>query len=259
MKKNLFIGIDFSKATFDVSVIHGDDLDTATHNQFANVQTGYEEMLDWVKKQTSLPPTDWLFCGENTGLYSLLLSEFLTKQGLVVWLDNPMQIKFSKGICRDKNDKIDSRDISLYAARFQDRMRAYQLVDENLKSLELLQSYRDRLVNMKVIHQVSDKELGGVLQKNATANFICERSQNDIERLNKEIKEVEEEMKKVIYANEKLNETYAIITSMVGIGLINAVAIPSSLPRETSPVLKPVGNLPLLLGLPLLVKIRGHV
>ncbi|GHT40248.1 hypothetical protein AGMMS49965_08230 [Bacteroidia bacterium] len=47
-------------------------------------------------------------------------------------------IKFSKGICRDKNDKIDSRDIALYAARFQDRMRAYQLYDENLKSLELL-------------------------------------------------------------------------------------------------------------------------
>jgi transposase len=225
MKKNLFIGIDFSKATFDVSVIHGDDLETVVHKQFENLQTGYAEMLEWVKKQTKIPETDWLFCGENTGLYSLLLSEFLTKEELLMWLENPMQIKFSKGVTREKNDKIDSRDISLYAARFQDKVRAYQVLDEDLRALELLFSYRDRLVSMKVMQQVSSQELGRVLHENKTASYICERSQRSIEGLEKEIKEVEEEMKQVIYANEKLNETFAILTSIIGIGLINAVVL----------------------------------
>lgn len=142
-----------------------------------------------------------------------------------MWLENPMQIKFSKGVCRAKNDKIDSRDISLYAARFQDQVRAYQVLDDNLRALELLLSHRNRLVSMKVIHQVSSREVERVLQENKAANFICERAKRAIEEIDKEIKEVEEEMLKVIYADENLNETYAIVTSVVGIGLINAVAI----------------------------------
>ena len=32
-----------------------------------------------------------------------------------MWLENPLQIKLSSGIKRDKNSRTDSRDIALYA------------------------------------------------------------------------------------------------------------------------------------------------
>jgi transposase len=166
-----------------------------------------------------------LFCGEHTGLYSVVLSEFLVKKELFMWLENPLQIKQSSGIKREKNDKVDSRDIALYACRFQDKARAYQLQDKDLKDLELLLAHRERLMKNKHVLQVSSNEMRAVLQRNSTARYIYEQSGQDIERIDKEIKNVEERMKSIIKANEAINETYEIITSLIGIALINAATI----------------------------------
>jgi transposase len=95
------------------------------------------KLLSWVKGQSRYAKEVRLFCGEHTGLYSLLLSEFLIKKGLFMWLENPLQIKLSTGIKRDKNDRTDSRAIALYAFRFQDKARCYQLPDAILKPLAL--------------------------------------------------------------------------------------------------------------------------
>ena len=59
---------------------------------------------------------DRLFCGEHTGLYSLQASEFPIKKGLFMWLENPLQIRRSAGIKRDKSGRTDSRDIALMPA-----------------------------------------------------------------------------------------------------------------------------------------------
>jgi hypothetical protein len=60
-------------------------------------------------------------------LYSVCLSEFLIRKELFLWLENPLQIKLSSGIKREKNDRTDSREIALYACRYQDKARLYQL------------------------------------------------------------------------------------------------------------------------------------
>ncbi len=146
MQKSLFIGIDFSKKTFDVSVIHPNNLQTVDYQQFENSKEGCISLIKWIKTITDYPREQWLFCGEHTGLYSICLSEYLVKQDLYLWLENPLQIKQSSGIKRDKSDQVDSREIAFYAYRFQDRARVYQLPDKSLKSLELLLSYRERLL-----------------------------------------------------------------------------------------------------------------
>ena len=191
MKKSLFIGIDFSKKTFDVSILHQNNLLSVDYQQFDNNKEGCAALLKWIKSLTKTPVASWLFCGEHTGLYTLCLSEFLLKKELFVWLENPLQIKQSSGIKREKNDKADSRDIALYAYRFQDRARRYQLPDKALKSLELLFSFRQRLIDNKKRLLVSAAEVRQVLSRHTTARYIYEQSQKDIERLNKEIKAVE--------------------------------------------------------------------
>ena len=49
MEKKLFIGIDFSKKTFDVSVIHRDNLQFEDYQQFENSKNGYISLLEWLK------------------------------------------------------------------------------------------------------------------------------------------------------------------------------------------------------------------
>ena len=106
-------------------------------------------MLKWIKTLSKASSQDWLFCGENTGLYSLGLAQFLISKDLFIWLENPLQVKQSSGIKREKNDKVDSLEIALYAYRYQDRARAFQVSSKALKSLELLLSFRERLIGNK--------------------------------------------------------------------------------------------------------------
>ena len=225
MKKSLFIGIDFSKKTIDVSVIHQNNLQETDYSQFTNDKEGYSKLLKWIKTLSQESSLNWLFCGENTGLYSLGLSEFLIKKDLFIWLENPLQIKQSSGIKRAKNDKVDSQEIALYAYRFQDRAKAFQLPEKALKSLELLLSFRERLLGNKQALLVSASEIRRVMQRNATARFIYEQSQKDIERTNKEIKEVEKRMLQQIESDEGLKENYEFVSSIKGVALINTIAI----------------------------------
>ena len=113
MKKSLFIGIDFSKKKFDVSVLHQANLLCADYHQFDNNKEGCLDLLRWIQSLTKEPCTNWLFCGEHTGLYSIYLSEFLIKKGLFVWLENPLQIKQSSGIRREKATRL-TVDTSLF-------------------------------------------------------------------------------------------------------------------------------------------------
>jgi transposase len=163
MERNLFIGIDFSKKTLDVSVIRRRDLDSVSCQQFENSRSGCSALPGWLKPQTEEPPDRRLFCGEHTGLYSVVLSEFSVKKGLFMWLENPLQIKQSGGMKRDKSDRADSRETATYACRFEDRARAYALPDRALKSLELLPAFRERPVNNKRALPVSPVEIRRVM------------------------------------------------------------------------------------------------
>jgi transposase len=226
MKKKLFIGIDFSKKTFDVSVIAENHPESVSYRRFDNSKEGCSQLLSWVKEQQKCSKEEWLFCGEHTGLYSLQVSEFLIKKGLFIRLENPLQIKLSTGIKRDKNDRVDSRDIALYAFRHQDRARCYRLPEAGLKSLELLLSFRDRLLQNKHSLLVSSKEIRSVIQRDRTARYIYEQSKKDIERINREIKEIEAKMMELIKSSDSMNENCKPVTSIKGVALINTVAIP---------------------------------
>ncbi|GHT57596.1 IS110 family transposase [Bacteroidia bacterium] len=223
--KNLFIGIDFSKKTFDVSLFERDKLDVISYHRFDNRKDGYKELVAWVKSSTGIKTAEWLFCGEHTGLYSLGLTEFLVGKGLFIWLENPLQIKLSSGIKREKNDKVDSREIALYAYRFEDKAIATLPADKDLSSLSLLLAFRERLVRNKKALLVSAVEMRSVLTRNPMARYIYEQSQRDVERLNKEIKEVEKKMMEIIEASSELKENYQLVISIKGIALINTVAI----------------------------------
>jgi transposase len=78
--KELLIGIDFSKKKFDASLIERAQTEKVNHREFANTKEGCLELLHWVTQKSRISKEAWLFCGEHTGLYSVLLSSFLIKK-----------------------------------------------------------------------------------------------------------------------------------------------------------------------------------
>lgn len=224
MKKFLFIGIDFSKSKFDVTVLTSIDQQNFVQATFENDQKGFNDFLKWVSKQSDVIKQDWLFCGEHTGLYSRGLAEFLVKKNLFIWLENPLQIKCSWGIKRAKTDRIDSLEIARYALRFQDKATACRPANKEIESLRLLLAYRGRLVKNKVSLEVAAKETRRVINRDSTSRFIFENSQRDIERIKKEIEVIETKIHETIMGSQ-LKENYLLVVSIKGVGMITAIAL----------------------------------
>jgi len=223
--KNLFIGIDFSKKTFDVSFFEKDGTGEVYYSQFENNSDGFKRLIKWISLNTRIKKEEWLFCGENTGLYSLELPTFLLKHNLFIWLENPLQIKRSSGIKREKTDKTDSLEIAHYAFRFQDKAMCYKLPDKVFSALQNLLSFRGRLVKNRKELLVAAKEMRRVFSRDKTARYIYEQSVHEVGRFNKKIKDVERQMLLLLDDMEEIKANYERITSIKGIGMINALMI----------------------------------
>ena len=220
--KKIFIGIDFSKKTFDATVLKANLLhEKGEHRQFSNNKNGALKLIKWVEKIGARE--ECLFCGEDTGLYSKIVSETIVNEGCFMWLDSALRIKRSLGISREKNDKKDSRDIALYAARFNDRAECYVPLDQATEALKKIFTMRKQLMKiydkLLVNYYESKRYLDNELLSNAFAV-----QEELISQVKEKIKELEKQIKKIIESNPKLNKTFEILTSMPGIALINATA-----------------------------------
>ena len=224
MKKFLIIGIDFSKSKFDVSILEDIGERSFAQETFENEEKGYKAFLKWVSKRSKIARCDWRFCSEHTGIYSRNLSNFLARQGLFIWLENPLQIKRCSGIKRAKTDRYDSLVIAQYACRYIDRAVAYKPVEKEIERLQLLVAYRSRLVKSKVAIEVGASEMRGVIKRDEIARLIYEKSQLEVRHIKKQISEIEQKMHETIM-NSTLKENYLLITSIKGVGMQTAVML----------------------------------
>jgi transposase len=156
--------------------------------------------------------------------YSRGLADFLAKKQLFIWLENPLQIKRSSGIKRTKNDRFDSLVIAQYACWFIDRAVVYKPAEKEIEALQLLVSYRSRLVKSKVASEVAANEMRRIITHNTTARFVYESSMREIERIRKQIGCIEKKMHEAIMQSS-LKENYLLITSIKGVVMQTAVAM----------------------------------
>ncbi len=230
--KNIIIGIDFSKETFDATVL---DLTKSNgvlpagiqglHEKFANNKRGFRQLLSWLKKSTRQKPSeDWMFCGEHTGKYSLGLCEFLHGMQLHMWIESPLRIKRSMGIVRGKNDNLDSLRIAEYACRYQDKAIKYQPVSESVAQLKELFLARNKFVEQRKAISVRNDICTEFGKGSHADKFVSKLTSSLIEHYDECIAKIEEEMRILIDSDEEILETYECITSIKGISLINASA-----------------------------------
>ncbi len=229
--KKIFIGIDFSKKKFDATAIFAENQFTqcrkSVYQTFRNNREGFRNLMDWTARiAPGADKDDFLFCGENTGIYSEFLSTMLSAEDFTMWLENPLQIKRSMGIQRIKNDKADSAAIAEYAMRFQDKCVAYIPLKDSLKSLQEIFKYRAQLVREKHALKVRCKEkLSTDAKPSKALKFMRHSSSMIVGRIDKEIEKCEKEMEKIIKEDEELKRTFDIVTSIKGVALQNAAVL----------------------------------
>lgn len=222
--KTFIIGIDFSKRTFDATLLQRENLNAeGSHNVFENNKQGLNAFNKWVK---NLVPQEAnvVVCAENTGIYSKFISDSLSNQGHTMWLESALQIKRSSGLTRGKNDKKDSRIIAEYAARYIDKCKPYIVDDKEIEALKALLSQRRFLVKQKSAISKRSKELHIAFKNNPLLVVGKKVDTKLISLYSQEIKLIDKQMQSIIMNYPKLKKNYDILTSMKGIGAVNAIS-----------------------------------
>lgn len=218
----MFAGIDVSKRTFDVALLHR-DFPAIAHQSFEQSPQGYKEFLVWLKNQGG-EYSSTLFCMEHTGLYSDGLINYLVKLDCSLWVEMAIKIKRSMGLQRGGDDKASARIIAEYALRFNDRARLWRPVDTKLLQMRAMLKQRERmLLSLKQLQvPVNEfKECGHA----AMARQLSKNQEPVIRELKEAVKKIESQIAVLVASDEELSLSVKRITGIKGVGLQTATAL----------------------------------
>lgn len=212
-----FVGIDVSKEKLDAALLLSNHKTSIYCGELPNTVKGVGTLLKQLKEQ-KISLKDVLFCMEDTGLYSSVLTATLWKKGLQVWVQSPYAIKQSTGIQRGKTDKIDALKIAKYAARFSDKAILYQPISENLVTIGALLSMRKKLIKYRNGLKTHLQELK---QFNKAAYKEMRLSINTtIAKMQKEQAVLDAKIDQLVQQDKQLLEVQRLATSVPGVGKV---------------------------------------
>lgn len=225
--EKFFFGIDFSKLTFDVSILRTSDYAQGPHAKFSNDSAGFRSFMKWARRQVGgkLVPQECRFCGEDTGTCSRLVSRLLVQKGYYMWLESALRIKLSAGLQRAKNDKKDSLEIARYAMRYVDRFTPYVPPTEAMEAIQVLFSRRRFLVERISDLKRHSQSQAPLLKGNKYLRRLKQGTKKLMQALRVEKQEIEADLAQAVKSCPEIERNYQILVSMKGIGLVNAVAM----------------------------------
>jgi transposase len=210
------VGVDVSKLTLDISCSQLNQ-----HIQISNDSKGFKNFGNWCKLH-GINKNNSLMVMEYTGGYEYRFIRFCELMSFKYCRVSGLDIKNSLGITRGKNDKVDSNRISIYAEEKIKKLNPSKPLNDSIIRLRELLSFRKRLVRENAALKASSGERKHMYEPPAS-DTILKISKRKIEQNNKDIKAIEKEMKAIILSDAALCLNYAIITSIKGIGPINAL------------------------------------
>ena len=112
------LGIDISKAKFDVALLKNNSKDKIKSKVFVNNPEGFERLQEWLDSQGV---TKLHGCMEATSIYGNALARFLVAAGYIVSIVNPSRPKaFGRSeLSRTKTDRADAKVIARFCAALQ--------------------------------------------------------------------------------------------------------------------------------------------
>jgi transposase len=220
------LGIDVSKLTLDVSLVL-----VVGHLRYVrgsvtigNTWEGLKELRRWLKQQGVCFNETTKVVMENTGMYHRLLLNWLKKSGLHYCVDNAARIKWSLGITRGKDDKVDAQRIAMYAAK-------------NLQELQWNNASEERLMLLKDLLTTRKSLLQQIQQLQVPLNerkqYLEEKQIREMEKLlspaimglKESLKKLDAAIQKTITSDMELLRLYKLALSVPAIGTQTAAAL----------------------------------
>jgi transposase len=153
MKKTVkfYLGMDVSKLWFDITVmcVVNHQKQPVITERFDNDAAGIKGLNKWLKKHNVTFDENSLLVIENTGVYHRLVWEYCSTHNLPLYIGNATHIKYSFGIARGKNDKIDSQRLCTYAFKNADELKATPVLNPVFIKLKDMMTARSRLLAQK--------------------------------------------------------------------------------------------------------------
>ena len=118
MEQKHFIGIDVSKAKFDVAWLRDSKAFRYRSKALSNTPKGCLQLLEWIRDKITTDLAAVCVVMEATGVYHELLAYFLHDHGIQVSIVNPARTaEFAKSLGTvHKTDKNDSQILARYGA-----------------------------------------------------------------------------------------------------------------------------------------------
>lgn len=228
MKKTakFYLGMDVSKLWVDIAVlcVLNQVKQPMVTQRFDNTTAGMKAMGKWLKKLKVSFDDNSLLVIENTGVYHRLVWEYCSAEGLPLYIGNATHIKWSFGIARGKNDKIDSQRLCSYAIKNADELKTTPVLNPVFLKLKDMMTARSRLLAQKNSMKVYLGELK--LTNSKETQLIMEQAHKAaMEGIKESIKSVEKQIHQMIQQDEAISNNYELLLSVPGIGHLTAVYI----------------------------------
>lgn len=219
-----FIGIDVSKLWFDASllVVKSSIKQPKETGRFDNNSAGIKAFEKWLKKFRVSFDKNTMLVIENTGVYHRLLWSFCSTRNLPLYIGNAADIKWSFGIARGKNDKVDSLRLCDYAHKHFDELKPTPAINDKLLLLKDLMTSRTKLLSQKNSIKTYLKELKQINDK-GVQKIMEEAHKTAIAGIEKSIKNVEAEMIKILKGDTDVLANYNLLITVPGIGHLTAI------------------------------------
>ncbi len=221
-----YLGMDVSKLWVDITVmcIMNYVKQPISIERFDNNAPGIKAMDRWLKKQKVSFDENSLLVIENTGVYHRLVWEYCSSSNLPLHIGNAAHIKWSLGIMRGKNDKIDSQRLCSYAFKNADELKATPVLNPVFLRLKDMMTARSRLLAQKNSIKVYLGELK-LSNSKETQQLIEQAHKAALQGIEASIKTVEKQIDEMIGQDVAIKNNYNLLLSVPGIGHLTAVYI----------------------------------
>ena len=210
-----FVGVDMASASFTACIGTAPWKVRVRPTKFENDEDGFVACLAWLQAQ-HLKPDSTVVCLEATGVYSEGLAYFLSAQGYRVAVEPPLNIqrKFPVGV--SKSDELDCQYIGEYASRYADKLSLWQPRPEILEQVKVLLTTRQHFSVQLTGHK---NALHALLRKKVSSPLAQQAHQTLIAQIAKIIREIDQEIRRLIDSDPTYKQTLLLLLSVPGIGL----------------------------------------
>jgi len=216
MKKwNVILGVDVSKKTLDICWA-----ERRLPLRIDNNSEGFSKFKKWCK-ENEIDLRETFIVLEYTGGYEYRFIQFCESIGIAYCRVPGLEIKQSMGMIRGKSDKADAFRIGRYGEEKIKRLEPSKPLDNNIIELKMALSFRKRLVREGAGYESTIKERKHMYEVDKEDMIIC-IAQEKISANKQYVKQIEERIMELIKSNASMLLNYRIITSIKGIGPINA-------------------------------------